>query len=47
MHTGIVVDGIVYDATDFLGKHPGGSTIIEGFAGRDCSWQVSGADITI
>jgi hypothetical protein len=38
---GIVVDEIVYDCTDFLGKHPGGSHIIREFGGRDCSWQVS------
>ncbi|KAK5474402.1 hypothetical protein LTR43_006410 [Exophiala xenobiotica] len=35
----IVVDEIVYDCTDFLGKHPGGSHIIREFGGRDCSWQ--------
>jgi cytochrome b involved in lipid metabolism len=35
----IVVDNIVYDCTTFLHEHPGGNTVIESFAGQDCSWQ--------
>jgi len=37
---GIVVDQIVYDCTDFVGKHPGGSHIVKEFGGHDCTWQV-------
>lgn len=36
---GIVVDNIVYDCTDFIMVHPGGSQVIESFAGAECSWQ--------
>ena len=39
--TGIVVENMVLDCTEFKVKHPGGKGIIEGFAGSDCSWQVS------
>ncbi|KAI1615972.1 cytochrome b5-like heme/steroid binding domain-containing protein [Exophiala viscosa] len=35
----LVVDQIVYDCTDFVGKHPGGSHIIREFGGHDCTWQ--------
>jgi cytochrome b involved in lipid metabolism len=35
----IVVDDVVFDATDFFHEHPGGNTVIESFAGQDCSWQ--------
>jgi cytochrome b involved in lipid metabolism len=35
----IVVDNIIYDCTDFASEHPGGSSIIKGFGGKDCSWQ--------
>lgn len=35
----IVIDNIVFDATGFLHEHPGGNTVIESFAGQDCSWQ--------
>lgn len=35
----LVIDNVVYDATDFLHEHPGGNTVIESFAGQDCSWQ--------
>ncbi|GAQ47403.1 cytochrome b5-like heme/steroid binding domain-containing protein [Aspergillus tubingensis] len=35
----IVVDNIVYDCTDYLDEHPGGSTVIRSFVGEDCSWQ--------
>lgn len=37
--SGIVVDDIVYDCTDFVMVHPGGSQVIESFAGAECSWQ--------
>ncbi|OJJ03699.1 hypothetical protein ASPVEDRAFT_63324 [Aspergillus versicolor CBS 583.65] len=33
----IVVDNQVWDVTDFLDKHPGGSTIILKYAGRDAT----------
>jgi cytochrome b involved in lipid metabolism len=35
----IVVDNTVYDCTDFISEHPGGETVIDNFAGQDCSWQ--------
>jgi hypothetical protein len=35
----LVIDKIVYDCTDFIFEHPGGSTVIESFVGKDCSWQ--------
>ncbi|KAB8336738.1 hypothetical protein FH972_021047 [Carpinus fangiana] len=35
----VVVDDIVYDCSDFVHKHPGGATVIQSFAGKDCSWQ--------
>lgn len=35
----IVVDDIVYDCTDYVHEHPGGSTVIESFRGENCSWQ--------
>ena len=37
--TWIVVDNIIYDCTDFISEHPGGETVIDSFAGQDCSWQ--------
>jgi len=37
--TWLVVDTVVFDTTDFLHEHPGGNTVIESFAGQDCSWQ--------
>jgi len=36
---GIVVSNEVLDTTEYMRKHPGGSTIIAGFAGQDCTWQ--------
>jgi hypothetical protein len=39
--TGIVVDNVVLDVTQYQHQHPGGSSIVRGFAGQDCSWQVS------
>lgn len=38
---GIVVDDVVLDVTQYQNQHPGGSSIVRGFAGQDCSWQVS------
>ncbi|KEQ93191.1 hypothetical protein AUEXF2481DRAFT_7137 [Aureobasidium subglaciale EXF-2481] len=35
----IVVDDIIYDCTDFVFEHPGGSTVIKSFEGKDCTWQ--------
>ncbi|THZ82601.1 hypothetical protein D6C84_05681 [Aureobasidium pullulans] len=35
----IVMDDIIYDCTDFASSHPGGSTVIQSFDGKDCSWQ--------
>lgn len=35
-----MVDDIVLDCTDFKYKHPAGKSIIEGFGGCDCTWQV-------
>jgi cytochrome b involved in lipid metabolism len=37
--TGIVVDEIVYDCTEFVLEHPGGMQVIESFGGAECSWQ--------
>ncbi|KAL2005353.1 hypothetical protein VTN00DRAFT_2564 [Thermoascus crustaceus] len=35
----IVVDGIVYDCSEFVHSHPGGEEVIKNFNGQDCSWQ--------
>ena len=35
----IVVDNIVFDCTNYVHDHPGGSTVIESFCGENCSWQ--------
>jgi cytochrome b involved in lipid metabolism len=35
----IVIDGVVFDCTDFISEHPGGQDVIESFRGEDCSWQ--------
>jgi cytochrome b involved in lipid metabolism len=35
----LVVDGIVYNCTQFVHDHPGGPRVIEAFRGQDCSWQ--------
>lgn len=35
----LIVDNIIYDCTDFIAEHPGGETVIDSFAGQDCSWQ--------
>jgi cytochrome b involved in lipid metabolism len=37
--TGIVVDHIIYDCTNFLKDHPGGEHVIKSFGGAECSWQ--------
>jgi hypothetical protein len=33
----IVLHGVVYDVSDFLGVHPGGSDVIFSLAGRDAT----------
>jgi cytochrome b involved in lipid metabolism len=35
----LIIDDIIYDCTDFISQHPGGSTVINSFVGKDCSWQ--------
>ncbi|WAO95226.1 Cytochrome b5 heme-binding domain-containing protein [Fusarium falciforme] len=35
----IVIDDIVYDCTDFVEEHPGGSRVLESFRSGNCSWQ--------
>lgn len=35
----IIIDGIVYDCTEFIKIHPGGFQFIDSFAGSECSWQ--------
>ncbi|KAJ0422063.1 cytochrome b5-like heme/steroid binding domain-containing protein [Aspergillus carlsbadensis] len=37
--TWISIDNIIYDCTDFIHEHPGGSVAISSFVGQDCSWQ--------
>ena len=33
----LIIDGVVYDSTEWLLDHPGGKKIIMGLAGKDCS----------
>ncbi|CAD24984.1 similarity to HYPOTHETICAL PROTEIN OF THE CYTOCHROME B5 FAMILY: YDAA_SCHPO [Encephalitozoon cuniculi GB-M1] len=33
----IIMDGVVYDVTDFLRLHPGGVDTIMEYAGKDCT----------
>jgi len=35
----IMIDDIIYDCTDFINEHPGGTMVIRSFSGEDCSWQ--------
>jgi cytochrome b involved in lipid metabolism len=35
----IIINNIIYDCTDFIDSHPGGSVVISSFVGQDCSWQ--------
>jgi hypothetical protein len=37
---GIVIDDKVYDVTNFIDLHPGGTSFFEGFGGASCTWQV-------
>ena len=33
----VIMDGVVYDLTSFLGVHPGGTDTIMRYAGKDCT----------
>lgn len=33
----IIIEGVVYDVTEYLSRHPGGSSILLSHAGRDCT----------
>lgn len=44
MKEGIVIDNRVYDVTTFMEIHPGGPSMFEQFAGKQCTWQVSRSD---
>ncbi|KAL3490014.1 cytochrome b5-like heme/steroid binding domain-containing protein [Aspergillus germanicus] len=35
----ITINNIIYDCTEFIEEHPGGSVVISSFVGQDCSWQ--------
>lgn len=35
----IVIDGKVYDVTDFIDEHPGGEGVLIAYAGTDCTEQ--------
>jgi cytochrome b involved in lipid metabolism len=35
----IVINNVIYDCSDFIHEHPGGSVVINSFVGQDCSWQ--------
>jgi cytochrome b involved in lipid metabolism len=35
----IIINNIIYDCTNFIDSHPGGSVVISSFVGQDCSWQ--------
>jgi cytochrome b involved in lipid metabolism len=37
---GIVIEDRVYDVTAFRDIHPGGPTMFDQFAGKQCTWQV-------
>ena len=41
----ICVQGIIYDITNYVAKHPGGKIIMDG-AGKDATSLYSKADIT-
>ena len=33
----LIVDGLVYDLTNFLGMHPGGEQILMAYGGKDAT----------
>ena len=35
----VVINGQVYDVTDFLDEHPGGAAIILKYGGKDATYQ--------
>ncbi|RGP81457.1 hypothetical protein FLONG3_395 [Fusarium longipes] len=35
----VVIDDVIYDCTEFVHDHPGGSRVIEHFKGSNCTWQ--------
>ncbi|EXJ72500.1 uncharacterized protein A1O5_05005, partial [Cladophialophora psammophila CBS 110553] len=38
-NTGIVIDELVYNCSQFIKEHPGGEAVIRRYAGKDCSLQ--------
>mmetsp|Transcript_76945 Transcript_76945/g.94410 ORF Transcript_76945/g.94410 Transcript_76945/m.94410 type:complete len:87 (+) Transcript_76945:42-302(+) len=35
----VVIDGMVYDVTEFIEEHPGGEGVLIAYAGTDCTEQ--------
>eukprot|EP01084_Bolivina_argentea_P234456 394719_1 len=40
----LIINGLVYDVTEFMGKHPGGSFCLLGSAGDDATEEFSRAE---